>query len=115
MTSEVDFNFHAIFINAVSAADDYYIRGERTVLREFENTELINNLSKIDFGLDLFSGHQNYMQSGFNSFLTLRMAMIPTGIQFENGKPTMKVNATVNGLAGLLRQSVENLARSVGY
>jgi hypothetical protein len=113
MTSEVDFNFHGIFINAVSAADDYYIRGEKTVLREFENTELINNLSKIDFGLDLFSGHQNYMQSGFNSFLTLRMAMIPTGIQFENGKPIIKVNATVNGLAGLLRQSVENLARSV--
>lgn len=67
---------------------------------------------QIPYGIELFSGHQNYMQSGFNSFQTLRLAMLPNGIVVENGKLNILVNSTINGFAGLLRQALENLVRS---
>lgn len=105
--------FQSIFINAVSAADDYYQRGISTAQLNFNNGELVDRISQIDFGMELFSGHQTYMQSGFNSFLTLKLAMLPNGLRSQSGKSDILVNSTINGFAGLLRQSLENLVRSV--
>lgn len=106
-------NFLSILMNAVSAADSYYQRGQVTAKRNFDNAKLVDVLSRIEFGMELFSGHQNYMQSGFNSFLTLRLAMLPNGLRAESGKESVLMNATINGCAGLLRQSLENLVRSI--
>lgn len=113
MIEKLDVNFQQILINAVMAADDHFIRGDLTARREVENKTLIDYLTQIDYGMELFAGQQMFMQSGFNSFLTLRLAMLPNGIQSENGNPTLNVNVTINGFAGLLRQSIECLIRSV--
>jgi hypothetical protein len=105
--------FQKVLIAAVSAADEYYNRGNLIAQRDLENQELVRLLTKLDFGMALFSGHQMYMQSGFNSFLTLRHAMMHNGFEASEGHLNLNVKITINGFAGLLRQTIESLIRSV--
>lgn len=105
--------FQEVLIAAVSAADDHYNRANLIAQRDIENPELFQLLAKLDFGMDLYAGHQMYMQSGFNSFLTLRHAMIPNGVKKIDEKLNLNVKITINGIAALLRQTIECLIRSV--
>lgn len=105
--------FQEVLLSAVSAADDHYSRANLIAHRDIENQELFRLLNKLDFGMELFAGHQMYMQSGFNSFLTLRHAMMHNGIEEIDGLLNLNVKITINGFAGLLRQTIECLIRSV--
>ena len=105
--------FQQVLIASVSAADDHYNRANLIAQRDLDNPELVRLLTKFDFGMDLFAGHQIYMQSGFNSFLTLRHAMMHNGIEAIDGQLNLNVKITINGFAGLLRQAIECLIRSV--
>ncbi len=107
------FLFQEVLISAVSAADHHYDRANLIAQRDLENQDLVQMLSKFDFGMDLFAGHQMYMQSGFNSYLTLRHAMMHNGIEAIDGHLNLNVKITINGFAGLLRQTIECLIRSV--
>jgi len=104
--------FQSVLINVVSAADDYSKRADAIIYRHRDEKLMSELKNRTKYGAELLSGAQSYMQSGFNSFQSLRLLVLPGGINLQDGQGSVNVNFTINGMASLLRQSIECLVRA---
>lgn len=112
MDSNSEVIFRNVFINSVGAADDYSRKADNFVSLHSNNIELQAKLEQSIYGKELLAGAHSFMQSGFNSFQTLRLAVLPNGLEPEKLNGTIQVRVSINGVAGLLRQAMECLAKA---
>jgi hypothetical protein len=64
-----------------------------------------------DYAIEAVSAATSFLGAATNSFLSLRLLTIDTDAM-ASGKTQMNTNTTLNGTAGLLRQSLECAARA---
>lgn len=112
MVSESELIFKKVFIESVGAADDYSRKADNFISLHSRDYELQAKLDQSIYGKELLAGAHSFMQSGFNSFQTLRLAVLPKGLEPDNIIGTLQVRVSINGVAGLLRQSMECLAKA---
>ncbi len=105
-------DFENVLVKAISAADSYSQRSDSIVHEHANNVALNSMYEKTNYGAELISGAHSYAQSGFNAFQTLRLAVLPNGMDLKNPDGKIQAKFTITGVAGLLRQSIECLVRA---